>query len=86
MAFELSSRSLAPSGEDRWFLLRGFRNSGAMRSWLAKAPNFAQTFLKRVLEEKDWPYWRSLIFRIYDACPADQFPDYLLKQDETPPD
>jgi hypothetical protein len=58
----------------------------AVRSWLAKDPSFAQTFRKRVLEDFDRLYWRSLIFQMYDACPANQLPDHPLNRDEPPPD
>jgi len=55
-----------------------------VRSWLAKDPAFAHTFRKRVLEQWDRPYWRSLLSQMCDGCPVDQLPSYLLPRDEDP--
>jgi hypothetical protein len=74
---------LGPGYDQRWYPPCA---RAAVRSWLARDPSFAQTFRKQVLEENDRPYWRSLIFRMYDACPPDQLPDYPLERGEAPSD
>jgi len=53
----------------------------AVRSWSAEAPNFLRDFRARALEQRDRQYVRDLIFRMYDACPADQQPTYPLERD-----
>ncbi len=52
----------------------------AVRSWLEQDPDFARTFRERVLEGNDRAYLRSLIFRLYDACPGDQLPPNPLRR------
>jgi hypothetical protein len=51
----------------------------AVRSWAAKDPNFIRNFRERaLLEERDHGYMKALIFRMYDACPADLLPAHLF--------
>lgn len=52
----------------------------AVRSWMERDSGFARTFRKRVLEGDDREFLRSLIFRMYDACPGDQLPRYPLRR------
>jgi hypothetical protein len=53
----------------------------AVRSWAAEDPTFVRTFRKRTLEGHERKYVRGLILRMYDACPADQLPEYRLNRD-----
>lgn len=46
----------------------------ALRSWREQDPDLARRFRERVLEGNDREYLRSLILRLYDACPEDQLP------------
>jgi hypothetical protein len=46
----------------------------AVRSWAAKDPNFIRDFQERALKRRDNGYVRSLLVRMYDACPPDQLP------------
>lgn len=50
-----------------------------VRSW-ASDPTFVDTFRRRVMEDFDVQFWRSLIFRLYDACPPDQLPVGALRR------
>ncbi len=52
-----------------------------LRSWAAEDPTFVRTFRKRALEGHERKYVRGLILRMYDACPADQLPEYRLNRD-----
>lgn len=53
----------------------------AVRSWLRSDPNLAREFRQRVLDDFDRAYWRRLVFRMYDACPASELPRHPLKRD-----
>ncbi len=46
----------------------------AVRSWAAKDSNFIRNFRERALEGGNRGYVRTLVFRMYDACRADQLP------------
>jgi len=46
----------------------------AVRSWAAKDPNFIRDFQERALKGRDDAYVRTLLVRMYDACPVDQLP------------
>lgn len=54
---------------------------GAVQSWVKEDPSFAATFRRRVLEQRDWDYWKSLLNRMYRACPAEELPKYLRNTD-----
>ena len=45
-----------------------------VRSWATEDPNFIRNFRERALEGRDRAYVRTLVFRMYDACPVDQLP------------
>ena len=53
-----------------WLSYNGMRpcEREVVRSWLARDPNFGQTFRQRVLERGDWNYWQSLTLQMRDAC------------------
>ena len=46
----------------------------AVRSWATEDPNFIRNFRVRVIEGRDPGYVRTLVVRMYDACPVDQLP------------
>jgi hypothetical protein len=46
----------------------------AVRSWAAKDPTLIRDFRERALGERDPGYVRTLVLRMYDACPIDQLP------------
>jgi hypothetical protein len=46
----------------------------AVRSWATQDPNFIRNFRERALEGRDPGYVRTLVVRMYDACPVDQIP------------
>lgn len=46
----------------------------AVRSWATEDPNFIRNFRVRVMEGRDPGYLRTLVVRMYDACPVDQLP------------
>jgi hypothetical protein len=46
----------------------------AVRSWATEDPNFIRNFRVRVMEGRDPGYVRTLVVRMYDACPVDQLP------------
>jgi hypothetical protein len=48
----------------------------AVRSWSTQDPSFIRIFRERALEAQDRQYVRTLVFRVYDACPAEQLPAY----------
>jgi hypothetical protein len=55
-----------------WLSYNGMRpcERDVVRSWLARDPNFGQTFRQRVFERGDWTYWHSLTLQMRDACSA----------------
>jgi hypothetical protein len=53
----------------------------AVLAWSAADPNFLRNFQASALDRRDQQYIRDLIFRMYDACPADQLPQYPLTRD-----
>jgi hypothetical protein len=46
----------------------------AVRSWATQDPNFIRNFRERALDGRDPGYVRTLVVRMYDACPVDQLP------------
>jgi hypothetical protein len=46
----------------------------AVRSWSTQDPNFIRNFTERALGGRDRGYVRTLVLRMYDACPVDQLP------------
>jgi hypothetical protein len=45
-----------------------------VRSWATRDPTFVRNFRERALEGRDPGYVRTLVVRMYDACPVDRLP------------
>ena len=51
-----------------------------VRSWASKDPNFIRNFRERALEGRDRGYARTLVSRMYAACPDDQTPAHRFPE------